>query len=208
MKRPKKSGTPLRVSVSNRCGKQGAWRAKPKLVYLPQVSSFTNATGIAGYSAAEAGFVATKRTTKRFVKVHTHDNVSHAAQRHFPLLYVDAKPHSAEGRAGRACAYGAWPTALELIIPDIGKTHWSVSVQRARGSLANMIPPWRVLITNLTSRLRSQASSPYQTLWAEWQYRIWPPICIAIRRLNRKSPRLTWVGSCVRCTPCWSSSRI
>jgi hypothetical protein len=123
MKRPKKSGTPLRVSVSNRCGKQGAWRAKPKLVYLPQVSSFTNATGIAGYSAAEAGFLAIKRTTKRFVKVHTHDNVSHAAQRHFPLLYVDAKPHSAEGRAGRACAYGAWPTALELIIPDIGKTH-------------------------------------------------------------------------------------
>jgi len=89
MKRPKKSGTPLRVSVSNRCGKQGAWRAKPKLVYLPQVSSFTNATGIAGYSAAEAGFLAIKRTTKRFVKVHTHDNVSHAAQRHFPLLYVE-----------------------------------------------------------------------------------------------------------------------
>lgn len=79
MKRPKKSGTPLRISISNRCGKQGAWRARPKLVFLPQVTSFTNNTGDPTWDADEAGFLAIRRTTGWWIKVHTHDNAVHHA---------------------------------------------------------------------------------------------------------------------------------
>ena len=41
---------------------------------------------------------------------------------YFPLLYVGAKPHVASGKPDGACEYGAWPTALELITPTLGKT--------------------------------------------------------------------------------------
>ena len=127
---------PIRMAVSKRCGKQGAWRAKPKWVMLTQYSPFHHLQDVVMSSCENICVLAIRRTTKFFVKIHTHDNVSHESFGFFLFLYVGAKPHAATGMPGTRCTVGGWPCALEMIRPDVGKTILNREAAEAEGIIS------------------------------------------------------------------------